>query len=339
MSRRVPVPRANVMTDEGRLSTKAVIGNRQCTVTKRSFADGSTAYFFSDDSGERQMRVYHIAPGIRLTQHSIHTDHLRLNTPQKGSVIEIHHCREGRMEYAAGGSFVYLTPGDLVIECCEKDKREYVFPFRDYHGITISINTDIAPRCFSCFLKDVSIQPANVAERLCGKSSCFVIRSRDYIEHLFSEMYDVPCENKKAYYKIKILELFLVLSDIDPNDNKMNMCKASDSQIELAKRAASFIADNCDKTVSVKSLSQHFHVSVTHLQNSFKGVFGVTVFAYIRMQKMNAAALKLIRTDKTVMEIASEAGYDNASKFASAFRELMSEAPLEYRKSHKSKAQ
>lgn len=327
------------MTDEGRLSTKAVVGGRLYTVSKRSFPDGATEYRFCNGDGERQMKVYHIAPGIRLTQHSIHTDHLRLSAAQKGKTIEIHHCREGRMEYAGSGGFVYLTPGDLAVESCKKDKREYVFPLRDYHGITISINTDIAPRCFSCFLKDVSIQPAKVAERLCGKSSCFVIRSRDYIEHLFSEMYDVPCENKIAYYKIKILELFLVLSSIDPNENKLSMCKASDSQIELAKRAASYIADNCGKNTSVRALSEHFHVSVTHLQNSFKGVFGVTVFAYIRMQKMNAAALKLIRTDKSVMEIASEAGYDNASKFASAFRELMNEAPLEYRKSHKSKAQ
>ena len=29
-----------------------------------------------------------------------------------------------------------------------------------------------------------------------------MIRSKDYIEHLFSEMYNVPCENIKAYYKI-----------------------------------------------------------------------------------------------------------------------------------------
>ena len=326
------------MTGEKRVPSKAVAGGRHCEVGKHSFPDGSTSYFFSDDSGERQMRVYHLAPGIRLMKHSIHNDRLELNASQKGNTIEIHHCREGRMEYAGSGGFVYLTPGDLAVESYKKDKREYVFPFRDYHGITISINTDIAPRCFSCFLKDVSIQPAKVAERLCGKSSCFVIRSRDYIEHLFSEMYNVPCENKIAYYKIKILELFLVLSDIDPNDNKINMCKASDSQLELAKRAASYIADNCDKSTSVRSLSEHLHVSVTHLQNSFKGVFGVTVFAYIRMQKMNAAALKLIRTDRSVMEIASEAGYDNASKFASAFRELMNEAPLEYRKSHKSKA-
>lgn len=50
---------------------------------------------------------------------------------------------------------------------------------------------------------------------------------------------------------------------------------------------------------------------------------------------MNVTALQLMRTDKIVMEIANDCGYDNASKFASAFRKIMNETPLEYRKSHR----
>lgn len=162
-----------------------------------------------------------------------------------------------------------------------------------------------------------------------------VIRSKEYIRHLFSEMYDVPCDNKKGYYNIKVLELLLVLSGIDPNENRLNLCTVSASQVDLAKRVASYMADSRDNRMTVALLSQKFHVSATHLQNAFKGVFGVPVFSYMRIHRMNAAALQLVRTNKTVMEIASESGYDNASKFASAFREVMSETPLEYRKSHR----
>ena len=63
-------------------------------------------------------------------------------------------------------------------------------------------------------------------------------------------------------------------------------------------------------------------------------MYGVPVFSYIRIQKMQAAALQLIHTPLTVMEIAAGCGYDNASKFASAFREIMGETPAEYRKMH-----
>jgi len=281
------------------------------------------------------MKIYNLSPGIKLTHHSVHTDRSYLGAAKKGNVIEIHHCREGRMECSYEDGYLYLMPGDLAIGIAERDTKEYVFPLRHYHGITITINTDIAPKCFSCFLKDVNVQPLKVAHKLCEESAWFIIRSKDYIEHLFSEMYSVPCGNAKGYYKIKVLELLLVLSGIDPNENRLNTYTLSGSQVELAKRAASYIADNMDSSISVALLSQKFHVSATHLQNAFKGVFGVPVFSYIRIHKMNAAALQLVRTDKTVMEIANECGYDNASKFASAFREIMNETPLDYRKLHR----
>lgn len=311
------------------------IGDRKYVVHKENCTDDATSYLFSDDNGDFCMKSYVIAPGIKITHHSVHTDKSYLGSAKKGNVIEIHHCREGRMECSYEDGYLYLMPGDLAIQIVKRDAKEFVFPLRHYHGITISINVDIAPKCFSCFLKDVNVQPLKVAHRLCKDRSCFVIRSREYIEHLFSEMYSVPCDNKKGYYKIKVLELLLVLSGIDPNENRLNICTVSTSQVELAKRASLYIANKNDSQISVGLLSKKFNVSATHLQTAFKGVFGVPVYSYMRIHKMNVAALQLVKTDKTVMEIANACGYDNASKFASAFREIMNETPLEYRKSHR----
>lgn len=297
--------------------------------------DGAVIYSFPDDNGDSQMKIYNLSPGIELTHHSVHTDRSRLGRKKRGKVIEIHHCREGRMECSCNGGYLYLMPGDLAVGIREQGADEFLFPLRHYHGITISINADIAPKCFSCFLEDINVQPLKVADRLCKENPWFIIRSKDSVEHLFSEMYSVPCGNVRGYYKIKVLELFLVLSGIDPKENRLNTYTLSGSQVELAKRAAAYITENTDRNISVMLLAQRFHVSATHLQNAFKGVFGVTVFSYIRIHRMNAAALQLVRTDKTVMEIANECGYDNASKFASAFREIMNETPLDYRKMHR----
>lgn len=310
----------------------------QDSINERAFrhicADGSEELFCSNENGDSRIKTYELSPGIRLTHRAEHTDHSFFDTSVNENVIEIHHCREGRMECLYRDGYLYLMPGDLAIELVSCDTKDFVFPLRHYHGITVSIDTAIAPKCFSCFLKDVNVQPMKVAKRLCGERPYFVIRSRDYIEHIFSEMYSVPCKNKIGYYKIKLLELFLVLSGIDPDENSLNNRTVSASQVELAKGAAAFISDNTDRHISVASLSQRFHVSATYLQNTFKGVFGVPVYSYARINKMNLAALRLIRTDKTVMEIAGELGYDNAGKFAAAFRDVMNESPLQYRKSH-----
>ena len=86
--------------------------------------------------------------------------------------------------------------------------------------------------------------------------------------------------------------------------------------------------------ITIPELSKEFGVSDTHLKNAFKGVYGMPVFSYMRVQKMHAAAQLLIHTEKTIAEIAEEFGYSNTSKFSAAFQSVMGEAPGDYRRCH-----
>lgn len=320
---------------KARIIGEIKLGNKKYSVGKRINPDSSATYIFQNKKGDTQMTVYHLFTGIKLTHHAVHSNSSYLGAVKKGNVIEIHHCREGRIERQIDDGYFYLTPGDLAIDIVKENEKEFTFPLNHYHGITISINLDLAPKCFSCFLKDLDIKPQKIAERLCKNKNCFILRSKEYIEHIFSEMYNVPCFNKKDYYKIKILELLLILNSIDSNENSLNIHTLSNTQVELAKRVAKYISKHINSHITISHLSSKFHISATHLQNAFKGVYGVTIFSYIRINKMNFAALELTKTNKSVMEIACNYGYDNASKFASAFREVMGETPLEYRKSHR----
>ena len=287
-----------------------------------------------DAQGDASVMVYPVFPGIELHNNAVHRDRCSLGSEKPGRVVEIHHCREGRIEQQFGDSFFYLMPGDLSIAIRETPVSEYRFPLWHYHGISILVDPAKAPRCLSCLLEDVNVQPLVVAQKLCGQGNCFVLRKNPAIEHIFSELYSVPENCRKGYFKIKTLELLLVLSGLDPQAQAGPVRALSGEQVRLARQAAEFLGENMDRRVTVAELSDRFHVSQTHLQNAFRGVYGVPVYAYLRVQKMQAAALRLIRTDCPVMEIASAYGYDNASKFSAAFREIMGEAPLEYRRMH-----
>ena len=47
--------------------------------------------------------------------------------------------------------------------------------------------------------------------------------------------------------------------------------------------------------------------------------------------KMHGAAVLLRTTDRTVLDIAGQFGYDNGSKFARAFRDVIGVSPAAYR--------
>lgn len=300
----------------------------------RMDTENKKEYSYSNSTGDAMLTVYTVFPGIQVTYNSVHMDSFDLSFKTKGNLIEIHHCSEGRIEQEFDNQFFYLMPGDLSIAIRNKSVEAYNFPLRHYHGITITIDADVAPKCFSTFLKDVKVQPLEVAKRLCQDKSCFILRSEAYVEHIFSELYTFPEEQKIGYLKIKILELLYVLNRIDPANNKTADITLPRVQVQLAKQAAAYLSENMNKHITISELSKKFGVSDTYLKNVFKGVYGVPVFSYMRIQKMQSASQMLISTDCSIAQIAYEFGYSNESKFSAAFKEIMGESPGKYRKTH-----
>ena len=302
--------------------------NTESESTQKSPAAGEIS-----KSGRYTTAEYAVFPGISVIYYNSHTPRgaLREKDGITGDVFEIFHCREGRMECSIGNDFCYISPGDLLIVKPEHLSSSLSFPLQHYHGITVRINTDETPKCLSCFLRDVTVQPKAIEEKFCGKKSYYIARSDSSIEHIFSELYAVPNEIRRGYSKIKILELMLFLSVYEIGDENSDNRSVSPFQVSLAKNAAKYLTENMYEKITLEQTANKFHTSVTAVKTSFKAVFGVPFYAYIKTQKMESAAYMLEYTDKTVSEIASEHGYDNSSKFATAFRSVKGMSPSEYR--------
>ena len=290
---------------------------------------------YENETGDAALTVYTVYPGIQVVYNSVHMDRFDLNFPTiTGNFIEIQHCMEGRIEQEIGNSFLYLMPGDLSIAKRERMVQTYNFPLRHYHGITIAIDIDVAPMCFSEYLKDVNIQPTEVVKRLCGNTDCVILRSEAYIEHIFSEIYTVSENHKLGFLKIKILELLYTLNMIEPPVHDMPLHTLPRIQVNLAKQVAAYLSQNMDKRITISEIAEHFNVSESYLKTVFKGVYGVAIFSYIRIQKMQCAAQELISTDHPIGEIAARFGYINESKFSSAFKNIMGDSPSVWRSMH-----
>lgn len=293
--------------------------------------EGCTAYRIADETGDMVMTSYSVFPGIDIIYNDVHIRSCAVDRAHVGSILEINHCREGRIECEFRDEFFYLSPGDLSISRKDDAGHASYFPLSHYHGVTIMIDLQRAPDCLACLMDDIDVCPSALAKKFCDGSSCFVMRAQPSVEHIFSELYSVPDCIRKGYFKVKILELLLFLSSMDPQPERRQTY--SKTQVELAKAACRFLSEHMEKKVTITELAERFRVSETQIKNSFKGVYGVSVYAYIRTQKMQAAALTLRKSNFTILEVAGKYGYDNGSKFAKAFRDVMGFAPNEYRDS------
>ena len=272
-------------------------------------------------------------PGIEIIYVSAHEQELDLQyySDVPSDTFEIFHCREGRMELQLGNDYCYISPGDLLLVRAQEISSSFYFPLKHYHGLIVRVNLAKAPRCFSCIIQDVNVQPHLVAGRFCRDKGYYIARSNASFEHIFSEMYNIPDVIRRGYLKIKVLELMLFLSVYDVQVEKTRPLALSPAQVYLAKAVGKYLGEHMEERFTLEQASQMFNASTTSIKNAFKAVYGVPFYAFIKAGKMESAACMLEHTDKTIAQIAGEHGYDNSGKFASAFRAVKGMSPGDYR--------
>lgn len=67
-------------------------------------------------------------------------------------------------------------------------------------------------------------------------------------------------------------------------------------------------------------LARQVGVCLTTLQTNFKAVFGMSIFAYVRKQRLDLSRALLRDTDLSVAEIGYRVGFSNAAAFTAAYR-------------------
>lgn len=300
--------------------------------------EGCIVYSITNESESVIITDYKVFEGINIIFYDIHGKTTIIEKQTDSNIVEIIHCRAGRCERKINNEYIYLSNGDMAIFKKSECDKSVNYPLSHYHGISISVDTDKAPECLSCFLKDVNVSPKNIEEKFCSNKVFYIARSKEQIEHIFSEIYNVPESIKRGYFKVKILELFLFLSGIDVETDSSKKRIISKEKKSLANAVCRYLTENMDKRITIEELSLHFHVSATQIKNSFKEFYDISIYSYVKAQKMQAAAIMLVNTYNTVLDIAGKFGYNNASKFSSAFKEEFSITPNEYRKKSNSES-
>ncbi|WP_223552295.1 AraC family transcriptional regulator [Aestuariivivens sp. NBU2969] len=92
-----------------------------------------------------------------------------------------------------------------------------------------------------------------------------------------------------------------------------------------------FISHNFKKQIYLDDLASNFNMSKSAFCNYFKRKTGNTVISYINELRISFACKLLIESDKNIIEIAYDSGFNNISNFNRAFRVIIGKTPREYR--------
>ncbi len=271
---------------------------------------------------------YEVFSGVTIKFINAHSSSCQMDG-KNGHYLEIIHSLEGRAEWESDSTFYFLTSGDISISAKRDESSALSFPLSHFHGLMIVFDLDRAPKCFSCILEEVSVKPSEIAARFSPDNKPYIARSDEHIAHLFSELYDKDDQFRIAYYKVKILELLLFLSLF--KETKDIYSTASKREVELANSISSYLSSHLEERVTLETLSRMFSSSPTAIKNAFRKVYGIPLYSFSKKVRMEEAAKRIRESDDNILSIASEFGYENGSKFASAFKSVLGYSPSEYR--------
>lgn len=296
-------------------------------------ADGcDSSYHLTNETGTGDIELYRVFPGIELVYNDMHMTYCNKHQKPASHVMEINYCKEGRCECRFGDDrYCYMSAGDLSFCSLHDSVHQSEFPTSHYHGITVTIDfsavTEEAEKVLELLSVDIArIRALSMAEEFT------VIRADPTIEHIFSELYRVPSPIRRGYICVKVLELLLILTELDTKNDTAKRSYFPAAQIATIKQIHAFLVEHYNEHYTIDELSKRFDISPTVMKKCFRGVYGDSVYAYMKRYRLQVAERLLKETRATVGEIALQVGYQNPNKFTSAFCAQYGIPPTAYRK-------
>ena len=307
----------------------------------QSVAENDNAHVLriQSSTGEGYMTLYMVMKGVYVMFDEFHLESCESEFKNMENVFCIDHCRQGRIEHEnlIGDKF-YMESGDLKLGRRINHSGSIHMPNGYYYGMTIGFEIGEAEKSIKSELSGVDIDIGAIVKKFSSDKEYFIrkdslLKNDEYIDHVLSEMYNVPKEIRMDLFKVKIMELLLRLKMLDKTLYTDDRIYIPAGQAEKIKEVHKLIIDSPSKNYTVEVLSQMFDIPESTLRKNFREIYGSPIYKYIKKFKINKAA-ELLKNDRSlkVSDVAESVGYDNPSKFAAAFKDVMGLPPLEFRK-------
>lgn len=96
-----------------------------------------------------------------------------------------------------------------------------------------------------------------------------------------------------------------------------------------------FIEAHLKEKLDLDQIASATHYSKFHLHRMFTNTVGLTIQTYVKRRRLTEAAKLLVFSDKSIIEIAAEAGYESQQAFTHIFTELYKQSPNKFRENEK----
>lgn len=226
--------------------------------------------------------------------------------------------------YAKAGDVFLVLPGHIHgLSSLPKERMEYeniIFDM-DFLGLN---SIDL---CSRRYLKPISEGKITLPVYINSEYEWYY----SFVEYL--DRVDTFCANKQKGYEIGVKGLMLsAFSMLLLNSSENREFETNIKSEQKIKHVLMRIEEDYDKVLTVEQMAEECGYSASHFMRWFKENTGFGFNGYLIEYRLNHAADALRNSDATILDIASESGFDNLSNFNRLFKKRFHKTPSEFRK-------
>jgi AraC family transcriptional regulator of arabinose operon len=231
--------------------------------------------------------------------------------------------KKGEAKLRIGNEIYDIKPGSVV----------YIPPHVEHDHYKISSDETV----FLWWHFNYKIAGVFDALRMFTIPYVFPLQNTDAFESVFHQIKEVVSEDQplsSILKQAKALELLYILLQNALLENRTNPDALSDNFAKLLAK----IIQNPKQHLSLKQLSEEYHMHPTYISNRFKELFGKTPIQAHKEIRIHKAKTLLETSDMSVTEIARETGFSEIQNFTRLFKSHAGCSPMQYRSLMKKKA-
>ncbi len=243
--------------------------------------------------------------------------------------MEFFRVMRGEIQVQAGNSFFRAEPGALLFFGSEELHAAAPLPGKDCDYRAIVFDPEMM-----CSAGGDSVRMEFVRPLLQGELAVprrFAPEDAP-IQKAFDELYALLEKKEGKTYplliKAGILKLFACLMERSVPQKQARKTETADRM----KQVLSYIGDHYKEALTLEELSRQCGLCQGHFCRVFRQYTLKTPVQYINTVRLDAAAQLLRTTDRKVLDIALDTGFNSVSYFTGVFRDYVGMTPTVYRK-------
>lgn len=259
---------------------------------------------------------------------------LAKNFRTEHSNVVIHYCIRGRCEIQVyDGKYAYMEPGVLCVEWHQDVNKRFNFYGEKYCGLEIAFDLERFKDEDVQFLDRLGISMEKMWKAYEENADYYIGTVTERLKKSAEELAElVKAGEADSYTYLIALVGFLNLIRIGNVKTDRSRFYLTRGQRKIVTEVYTYFASHLNTDMTVEQMAKHYNLSAVSLNKYFEIMYGDTINRYMLNYRLERAAGWLAETKESVAEIALAAGYQNQSKFSSAFKKKYSQTPIEYRR-------